>query len=71
VTTYVIHDSPDDFPGFFVVAAWDVTADGAKVRPMKGVFATLEQARASLPLNVHTVFPRHHTDNPSVVEVWL
>jgi hypothetical protein len=68
---FTIYQSPDDYPGLFVVRAF-LTVDGEPVpEPGEpGKAHTLVQARALLPQGL-VCFPRDDSDPPSVVEIWI
>ncbi len=68
---YTIYDSPDDYPGKFVVRAYTITPDGPipEENPVV-VTDNLEIARAALPPYLIRI-PRSKDDFLSVVEMWV
>lgn len=68
---YVIHESPTDYPGRFVVRRLRVTATRSLVYAKPhAVTTSLAEARASIPLGLFAM-PRDPEDPPSIVETWL
>ncbi|MBL8048094.1 MAG: hypothetical protein JNJ45_05380 [Chthonomonas sp.] len=66
---YVVYNSPDDFPGRFVVRQWDVSANG--LEPMESWdFETLDDARAHIP-DGFVCINRHYSDELCIVETWI
>ena len=67
LTLYVIYANPSDYPSKFVVRRW--IGEQACVEP-EGVFATLSQARAVVPVGAVFITPQDN-DDPCIAEVWL
>ena len=63
---FVIFDSPEDFPGKFVVRLFD----GTKPMRLIALKRSLEAARKTIP-EVFIPVPRSETDHPKIVETWL
>lgn len=66
---YVIYNSPDDYPGLFVVRRWDV-GDGQILAMEHTTHETLDEARASIPQGL-VCFDRSEEDELCIVETWL
>lgn len=63
---FVIFDSPEDFPGKFVVRLFD----GTKPTRLIAVKRSLEAARKTIP-EIFIPVPRNKTDKTAIVETWL
>lgn len=63
---FVIFDSPEDFPGKFVVRLFD----GTKPTRLIAVKRSLEAARKTIP-EIFIPVPRSETDKTAIVETWL
>ena len=70
--TYVIYDSPRDFPGLFVLRVWYTLADGRLFvnRDPTALRPTLEAVRRFLPRGVVRL-GRQGGDDPAISEVWI
>ena len=71
MSTWTIHERPDDFPHGYVVREYRILSNGV-VLPQPGAYccSTLDDARAHVP--DHCVCsPRAETDPACVVETWL
>jgi hypothetical protein len=71
LTFWVIYDSPDDYPGVFVVRRQcairdEVLAEGRII----GTAKSLDEARALVPSTLFRM-PRLLGDSPSIVEAWF
>ncbi len=66
IPIFVIYDRPSDFPNHIVVRLWRTER-----MSMAWTFATLEEARAALPLDDLVRLERFEEDDPTIVEVWL
>jgi hypothetical protein len=68
---WTIYNSPKDFPGKFIAREWELTGEGSKPSQSNYVTGdTLEEVRKQLP-KFMTVIPRHESDDPCIVEVWI
>lgn len=67
---FTIYFNTSDFPGKYVVRLWD----GDKPLRMASVKDTLEEARATIPMDCPVPYRnvgRSATDDPVIVESWL
>lgn len=67
---WIVHFDPLDFPGMFVARRWLYGLGGTRATSDLVVDTSLEKVRAQLPMEFIRV-PRHFTDDPKIVEVWL
>lgn len=71
LTIWTIYQSPLDYPGRFVVRAYDVAGDGQVVpRAEQAVCGSLEEARARVPCGLYWM-NRNPVDDPTIVETWI
>lgn len=71
IRVLTLYERPKDFPELFV-ARWLTVKDGT-VTPDPEVLATaltLEKLREVVPPGL-SLFPRHPSDDPCIVESWL
>lgn len=73
IRMYLITHRPTDLPFLeYVIRIMNVTAGQVTPEPaIYGSADTLDQARALLPPDVDTCFPRDPSDPPVVVETWM
>lgn len=65
---WVIYNRPADYPDSFVVRVWR----GEVPEPEVGLYPTLELARLMVDQDGASIrLPRHHTDDPVIVESWI
>ncbi len=71
---FVIYDSPNDYPGRFVVRPFSIIADaGAQVLMQPDICRladSIEEARKFVPAGL-ACFGRDFFDDPKIVETWL
>lgn len=67
---WTVYNSPEDYPGLFVVRKWLVT-EGVETPTAEVFFAdTLGAVRTLIPPGLVLV-PRAELDDPVIVESWL
>lgn len=69
MTIWTIYHSPSDYPGKWVLRAFDVTADGHQAREECVVADSLEAVRAALPRGRVSI-GRMRGDDPAIYECW-
>lgn len=69
---YVVYRDLTQWPGQYVVRAWNVSGDGPMLFTTlpRIVTADLAQARASIP-NGYVNVGRHKSDAKCIVEIWV
>lgn len=70
ISMFCIYDSPDDFPGEFVVREWFIGANNKTAPGHAFTAPTLDGARALVPRG-RVKTPPFPEDDPKIVEVWL
>jgi hypothetical protein len=70
LTVWTVYENPSDYPGRWVVRAFDVTAHGVQARAHCTVTSTLDAARAVLPPGL-TPLGRNADDDPAIYESWV
>jgi hypothetical protein len=72
LSVYTIYHRPDDYPeAEFLVREHVVGPGGPHPGRILAVTDDLESARAAIPPQADTPFPRDPSDPPVVVESWL
>lgn len=71
--TYTIYERPSDFPEWFVVRKWNVTAGGFDPDLAQWICETLDEAREIIAGELVGGFcvPRSTEDDPVIVETWM
>jgi hypothetical protein len=72
LTMWTIYKNPRDYPGRWVLRAWDMVGDHPDPIPRarQSLFDSLAAARAEVPPGL-TCLPRQDDDDPAVFETWL
>ena len=71
LTIWTIYQNHPAHPGKFVVRAYDVLAGGRWApRPESAAFASLDEARATVPCGLYWM-NRNPVDDPTIVETWI
>lgn len=71
LTIWTVYENPRDYPGKFVVRAYDVCAGGAVAARLEcTVRDSLDEARAAVPAGLYWM-NRNPVDDPTIVETWL
>lgn len=70
LTVWTIYRNPRDYPGRWVLRAFDVSVEGTKARSECVVAQTLEEVRIALPPG-RVPLGRANGDDPAVYECWV
>lgn len=68
--TYTVFFNPSDFPGQYVVRAFEVVQCAVHPSAMARSAQTLAEARTHIPRGLFRMDPQPG-DHPSVIEVWF
>jgi hypothetical protein len=67
LTVWVIYDHPADFPGAFVARKWV----GDQPTDEMILSDNVARLRVAMQRRYLHCLPRHHSDDPAIVETWL
>jgi len=67
---WTVYENPSDYPGKFVVRAWEAINGKPVPREDCTVSDTLDKARASVPEGLVRM-DRGDDDDPCIVETWI
>jgi hypothetical protein len=72
LSTYTIYENPTDIPeARFAVRQFTTQAGQSWPGKLLGTAATLPEARAFIPAQADTRFPRQDEDDGAIVETWM
>lgn len=72
LTIWTVYRSPSDYPGKWVLRAWDIVRGSPSAQPRHecDVADSLDEIRELLPPGLHCL-GREHADDPVIYESWI
>jgi hypothetical protein len=70
LSMWTVYERPRDYPDQCVARRCEIGPEGVKMTNDMFVADTVDELRALLPSGLFCM-PRHATDDPVIVEVWL